>query len=248
MEILITNDDGYNSKGIAVLARLMQQLGHVTIVAPDGPRSCMSNAITMTKRMSFRHIEHTDNRDVYITNGTPADCVKLAANLLYKDRLPDLLVSGINHGSNASVNVIYSGTVGACLVGTEHNIPSIGFSLNDHSADADFSEFEKFILPITRDLLSRGFEPEICYNVNAPVGKILGYRFARHAHARWINEIAEFADEAGEPYYMMQGEFVNLEPEATDTDEYVMANSMIAICPTTTDLTAYNTLSKLNAK
>ena len=238
MEILITNDDGYQAKGIAVLIRQMELLGHVTVVAPDGARSGMSNAITVARRMTLRHIEHTDRHDIYITNGTPSDCVKLAINIIYRQQLPDLLVSGINHGSNASVNIIYSGTMGACLVGAEQSIPSIGFSLCDYLPDADFSFLEPHIIPITRQLIERGFPDGVCYNVNAPVGELKGVLFTRHARAHWVNEIDTRFDENGEPYYWLQGDFENLEPDATDTDEYALAHGFIAISPASVDMTA----------
>ena len=236
MEILITNDDGYQSKGIAVLLRQMEQLGHVTVVAPDGARSGMSNAITVEQRMTLKLIEHTPAHDIYITNGTPSDCVKLAINIIYRGGKPDLVVSGINHGSNSSVNVIYSGTMGACFVAAEQGIPAIGYSLCDHNPDADFSDFEPHIIPITKDLLRRGFYRRMCYNINAPVGELIGRRFTRQACGHWENEIAEHLDQDGNPYYLLQGDYVNEEPEAIDTDEYALAHHFISICPCTIDM------------
>ena len=149
MEILITNDDGWGAKGILTLVRILTQLGHVTVVAPDGPRSGMSNAITVQQPMYHRELNDPDwgseewhkIATIYTTNGTPCDCVKLALDVLF-DGDPariNLLVSGINHGSNAAINVIYSGTMGAVFVGAEHGIPAIGYSIDDHSMDADFS-------------------------------------------------------------------------------------------------------------
>ena len=238
MEILITNDDGWGSKGILTLTQTMETIAHVTVVAPDGARSGMSNAITVDRPMTLRLIEHTPTRDVYITNGTPSDCVKLAVNIIYKDTRPDLLLSGINHGSNAAVNVIYSGTMGACFVGCEQSIPSIGFSLCDHHPDADFSHLQPLIIPIVNQLLQRGFPDRVCYNINAPIGELKGIRFTRHARSHWEKEIAEFNDEKGEPYYQLQGVFVNHEPQAQDTDEWALAHGFVAISPTTIDMTA----------
>ena len=238
MEILITNDDGYQANGIAVLIRQMERLGHVTVVAPDGPRSGMSNAITVARRMTLRLVEHTHRHDIYITNGTPADCLKLALNVIYHQKRPDLMVSGINHGSNASVNVIYSGTMGACFVAAEQSIPAIGFSLCDHRDNADFSQLEPLIIPITNQLIRRGFPDGVCYNVNAPVGELQGIRFTRQARGHWDKEIAEHTDENGDKYYLLQGEFVNHEPDARDTDEYALAHHLVSICPCTIDMTA----------
>ena len=163
MEILVTNDDGWGAKGILTLVRILTQLGHVTVVAPDGPRSGMSNAISVQQPIYLRPFDDPNwgredwqkNATVYTTNGTPSDCVKLAIDVLF-DGNPsriNLLASGINHGSNAAINVIYSGTMGAVFVGAEHGIPSIGYSIDDHSMDADFNYFEPYILELTRHLI-----------------------------------------------------------------------------------------------
>jgi 5'-nucleotidase len=172
MEILITNDDGWGAKGILTLVRILTQLGHVTVVAPDGARSGMSNAITVAQPIYLRPLndpnwgseEWQKNATIYTTNGTPSDCVKLAIDVVFNEDSSkiDLLVSGINHGSNAGINVIYSGTMGACFVGAEHGIPSIGYSIDDHNADADFSHMEKYILELTRHLI----EEKMPYNVS----------------------------------------------------------------------------------
>ena len=156
MEILITNDDGWGAKGILTLVRILTQLGHVTVVAPDGPRSGMSNAITVTSPIYLHPLDNPEwgteewqkNATVYTTNGTPSDCVKLAIDVVFggDSTKIDMLASGINHGSNAGINVIYSGTMGACFVGAEHGIPSMGFSIDDHHPDADFSHMERYLL------------------------------------------------------------------------------------------------------
>ena len=138
MEIVITNDDGWGTGGLLTLIGEMRQIGHVTVVAPDSPRSGHGACISVTKELRLQHIMHEDGLDVYTSNGTPADCVKLALEVLFAGRKVDLLVSGINHGNNCSVNIVYSGTMGACFVGAEHGIPAIGFSLDDHAMEADF--------------------------------------------------------------------------------------------------------------
>jgi len=185
-----------------------------------------------------------EQAEVYTTNGTPADCIKLAINVLFEgdEKKIDLVVSGINHGSNASINTIYSGTMGACLVAAEHGIPAIGFSYCDHSDDIDLNEAEKYIPDITRHLLEEEVPYGICYNVNFPVGAIEGIQWTRQCMAHWQKEMKAMQDEQGRTYYMLVGEFVNHEPDAEDTDEYALAHHRISICPTSIDLTAYHML------
>lgn len=254
MEILITNDDGWGVQGIMTLTKLMTQIGHVTVVAPDGPRSSMSNAISMTTPMTLDKVslddavefteEEKSKIDVYITNGTPSDCVKLALNVLFNDdpsRI-DLLVSGINHGSNASINVVYSGTMGACFTGCEHGIRAIGFSIYTHEQPTDLSHFEPYIVELTRHLLDEPWRPLMCYNINAPVGEIKGVKWTRQCRGHWEKEIAMRPDENGKPLYWLTGNFVNEEPEATDTDEYAIAAGYISVQPCTADMTDYASL------
>lgn len=237
MEILITNDDGWGAKGILTLTRLMEQLGHVTVLAPDGARSGQSNAITVGQPIRLKKLEETASRVVYITNGTPSDCVKLAINVIYDGGEPDLLVSGINHGSNAAVNVVYSGTMGACFVACEHNIPAIGFSIYDHDEDADFAPFEPYILSLTKKILALN-RPDICWNINAPKGEILGARVTRQCLSHWVREMAPHVDENGETYYTLVGDFVNREPDNEETDEWALKHGYISVCPATVDTTA----------
>lgn len=244
--ILITNDDGHDAKGIDILTRLMMEIGDVVVVAPDGPRSAQSNALTVTHPIRFKKIEEKEGLTRYMSTGTPTDCVKLALNEIL-ERKPDLLVSGINHGSNAAINVIYSGTMGAVLEGCENNILSIGFSICDHSLDADFSKFEPFILQITRAALANGLPYATCLNVNAPMGEISGVTVARQCDGRWTKEFAKRSDPQGRAYYWLTGHFENHEPDAIDTDEWALAHGQISIVPTKIDLTAYNAIDKIRA-
>jgi 5'-nucleotidase len=200
--ILITNDDGAEAKGIQILTRLMMQLGDVVVVAPDGARSAQSNALTVTHPVRFKEIERTDGMIRYSSSGTPTDCVKLALNEIV-ERKPDLLVSGINHGSNAAINVIYSGTMGAVLEGCENGIPSIGFSLCDHSLEADFSVFESYVSQIALATLKNGLPHATCLNVNAPMGEIAGVKVARQCDGRWTKEFAKRMDPLGKAYYWL---------------------------------------------
>lgn len=249
MEILITNDDGWGAKGILTLVRILTQLGHVTVVAPDGPRSGMSNAITVNQPIYLRRLEDTNwgtedwhkNATIYTTNGTPSDCVKLAIDVVFEGDSTkiDLLASGINHGSNAGINVIYSGTMGACFVGAEHGIPSIGYSIDDHSADADFSHMERYILELTRHLIEQKMPYGVCYNINAPVGALEGVKWTRQCRGYWTKEMIESTDEQGNKCYRLGGEFVNIEPEADDTDHWAMNNHYLSVHPCTIDQTAY---------
>ncbi|MCQ2312415.1 MAG: 5'/3'-nucleotidase SurE [Paludibacteraceae bacterium] len=258
MEILITNDDGWGAKGIMTLVRIMETFGHVTVVAPGTVQSGKSNAITFD-HLLLHEIERTDNHVVYTTNGTPSDCVKLAIHIIYKGQKPDLLVSGINHGSNAAINVIYSGTMGAVFVGAENGIRSIGFSLDSYDPDADFSHFEPYIVQIVNEVLKGTLNFKLsnqaatlnsklstlnskdnyglCWNVNAPVGEIKGVRITRQCQGYWDEEVATIEDEEGGVYYKLGGQFCNSEPDAEDTDEWALHHGYIAITPSTIDTT-----------
>jgi len=242
--ILITNDDGHDAPGIQVLTLLMMQLGDVVVVAPDGARSAQSNALTVTHPIRFKKLEQKEGLIRYSCTGTPTDCVKLALNEIV-DRRPDLIVAGINHGSNSAINVIYSGTMGAVLEGCENGILSIGFSVCDHSLDADFSIFESYVLQITRAALLNGLPHATCLNVNAPVGDIKGIRVARQCDGRWTKEYAKRTDPRGGSYFWLTGNFENHEPEAEDTDEWALEHGFISIVPTKIDLTAFEAMDKI---
>jgi 5'-nucleotidase len=244
--ILITNDDGDDAKGIRVLTKLMMQLGDVVVVSPDGPRSGQSNALTVYKPIRYKKLEEREGLARYSSNGTPTDCVKLALNEVL-DRKPDLLVAGINHGSNAAINVIYSGTMGAALEGCECSIPSIGFSLCNFHPDADFSEFEPFIVKIAKQVLENGLPEGVCLNVNAPESNIKGVRVCRQCKGYWSQEFAPAVDPRGKSYYWLTGYFVNHEPDSKDTDEWALEHGYISVVPTKIDLTAHEYLEKLSA-
>ncbi len=242
--ILITNDDGVDSEGILVLTKLMMQLGDVVVFAPDGPRSGQSNAITVTQPIRFTKIQERKGLIRYSCNGTPTDCVKLALNEVL-ERKPDLLVSGINHGLNSAINVIYSGTMGAVFEGCENGLLSIGFSIDDHSAKPDFSTFEAYILDITRRTLENKLPYGICLNVNAPKKEIKGIKIARQTRGYWTKEFERRNDPRGGFYFWMTGYFQNEEPNAKDSDEWALKNNYISIVPTKIDMTAYEELNTL---
>jgi 5'-nucleotidase len=222
----------------------MMQIGDVVVVAPDGPRSAQSNALTVTHPIRFKKIEEKEGLIRYVTTGTPTDCVKLALNEIV-ERRPDLVVAGINHGSNSAINVIYSGTMGAVLEGCENGILSIGFSICDHSLEADFSLFEPFVLQITREALKNGLPHATCLNVNAPIGEIAGIKVARQCDGRWTKEYAKRTDPRGGSYFWLTGNFENHEPESEDTDEWALDHGYISIVPTKIDLTAYEAIESV---
>jgi len=242
--ILITNDDGADAPGILVLSRLMMQIGEVVEVAPDGPRSAQSNALTVTHPIRFKKIEEKEGLTRYSCTGTPTDCIKLALNEIV-ERQPDLIVSGINHGSNSAINVIYSGTMGAVLEGCENGILSIGFSIDNHSIEADFSEFEQYVLKISKETLKNGLPHGVCLNVNAPKGKIAGIKVARQCDGRWTKEFAKRTDPQGRAYFWLTGNFENHEPENEETDEWALSKGYVSIVPTKIDMTAYDAMTAI---
>lgn len=242
--ILVTNDDGVDALGILTLIKQMTKLGDVLVVAPDGPRSGMSSAVSANSPIAAKLIEKKSGLTRYSCNGTPADCVKLAFHEL-AERQPDIVVSGVNHGSNASVNVIYSGTMGAALEGCLHGVPSIGFSLCDLSMQADFTYFEPIILKLAEETLKNGLPENTCLNVNAPIGPLKGIRTVRQCRGRWTKEFEKRTDPHGRDYYWLTGYFDNFEPEAKDTDRWVLANGYVSVVPTTIDMTAYEAIEEL---
>ena len=247
MNILVVNDDGWGTAGIRLLAKEMTKLGHVTVMAPDGPRSGFGAAITAAQPFYLRRIEDHDlnGAEGYVTNGTPADCIKIAREHLLANRQIDLVVSGINHGSNAAVNAMYSGTIGACLVAAEKGIPAVGWSINSHEMDVDLHWLQPFLCEVTQHLLEEGIAPRTCFNINAPVGEIEGIRWTRQCKAHWTNELMPLEGplpEGVEKGWKLGGEFVNDEPSATDTDLWALDHQLLSITPLTIDWTEYGSL------
>ena len=243
------NDDGISAKGIRNLIRIMNNFGEVVVVAPDSPQSGKSHAITIEATIRCDKVIIDDGpQKEYACSGTPVDCVKLAVNQLL-DRKPDLCVSGINHGSNSSINVIYSGTMSAAVEGALEEIPSIGFSLLDYAHDADFSQSEPYIRKIVKQVLENGLDRGVCLNVNIPKlikGKELkGLKVCRQANANWEEEFEERMDPKGRMYYWLTGKFVNYD-KGTDTDEWALANHYISVVPVQFDVTAHSSLSSIN--
>jgi 5'-nucleotidase len=246
--ILITNDDGLMAKGIKELMECMRLLGDVVVVGPDGPRSGMSSAITVSLPTRLHKVHEEEGLKIYRCSGTPVDCVKLALNVLFKDTKPDLLVTGINHGTNSSISVVYSGTMGAAIEGCINRVPSIGFSLCNHHPDADFKPILPFVKTITQKILDKGLPQGVCLNVNMPEGELNGIKICRQANGYWSEEFVRNLDPNGHPYFWLTGNFTNHEPDAADTDEWALTNNYIAIVPTKIDMTAYEAIDELKKR
>ena len=246
--ILITNDDGVKSKGIGALTDLMRPYGQVTVVAPFEAQSGMSAALTIGKPLRLTELRSEEGLKVYACSGTPADCVKMAMNQIFYDKMPDILVSGINHGSNASIAALYSGTLGAAAEGTVYGIPSIGFSLASHAPNADFSAAVHYAKIIIDKFLKIPPVANTYLNVNFPAVKIediKGIKFSEQGKGQWIKEFEERKDPYGFNYYWMTGEFFNNEPENKLADHNLVAQNFISIVPHKIDTTDYNELKRL---
>jgi len=244
--ILVTNDDGVDAKGLDALAEAMGTLGKVVVIAPFEPQSGMSQAITVKHPLRSKKLK-INGYERFAVNGTPADCVKLAFSLLLP-RKPDLLVSGINHGSNSSASVLYSGTLGATLEGCLNNVPSIGFSLISLDQDADFNTAVKYAQLISSKVLENGLPQNTGLNVNIPYlkeDKIKGIKICRQTMGYWREEFEQRTDPHGRDYFWLTGKYFNEEPNASDTDEWALKNNYVAIVPLHTDLTSYSTLELL---
>lgn len=244
--ILITNDDGVMAPGIRALVKFMLELGEVVVVAPDKPQSGMGHAVTIVNPIRLEKITVDGGHDEYSCSGTPVDCVKLAVNKVLK-RKPDLLVSGINHGSNSSVNVIYSGTMSAAIEGAMEDIPSIGFSLLDYSFDADFMSGKPFIQHIALTVLQKGLPSGICLNVNIPAVKekdIKGIRVCRQARANWEEEFDHRKDPRGKDYFWLTGRFA-VHENSNETDEWALENKFVSVVPIQFDFTAHDLIPEL---
>lgn len=241
--ILVTNDDGVNAPGIRTLISVMRKLGDVVVVAPDAPRSAQSHAITVSEPLRLKLIEEADGYKEFSCNGTPVDCVKLGTKIVLRGN-PDLLVSGINHGSNASINVIYSGTMAAVIEASISKIPAIGFSLNDYSHHAEFRHSEKFIEEIALDVLGTGLPDGVCLNVNIPKitdEEIKGVKVCRQAQGSWVEEFDERRDPRGRDYYWITGVFSNPDHQE-GTDIWAMDQNYISVVPMQFDFTAHQAI------
>jgi 5'-nucleotidase len=259
--ILISNDDGYEAKGINDLIDMVRALGDVLVCAPDGPRSGQACAFSATIPLTLTLRRKENGVQVWSCNGTPVDCVKMAlANLC--PRKPDMVIGGINHGDNASVNTHYSGTMGVTLEGCMKYIPSVAYSLCDHRDDADFEPLRPYIERITKHVLEHGLPQGVCLNVNFPLlaptpitqhpspnthhpTPYNGVKVCRMSRGTWYNECAKCHHPRGYDYWWMVGHYQNDEPEATDTDRWALDHGYVAITPTRIDVTAYEAMEDL---
>ena len=246
--ILVTNDDGITAPGIRTLIEVMTSIGDVVVVAPDSPQSGMGHAITINSTLHVEKVTIDKGpQEEYSCSGTPADCVKLGVKQIL-DRRPDLCVSGINHGSNSSINVIYSGTMSAAIEAGVEGIPAIGFSLCDYKWSANFDACKTYVKAITENVLKHGLDSGTVLNVNFPnldKKDIKGVKICRQAKANWEEEFDKRTNPQGREYYWLTGKFVNLD-RGEDTDEWALANGYVAVVPIQFDLTAHQSIQQLN--
>ncbi len=242
--ILVTNDDGIHAKGLRELVEVMQLFGDVVIISSEVSMSGKSCSITVDYPLRAFEIENILGVTTFKSNGTPVDSVKLSFNNLL-ERTPDYVVSGINHGANSSISVIYSGTMGAAIEGSLHGVPSVGFSLDDYSSDADFSKAKIIVAKVFQSVIENGLPPFTCLNVNIPKEKPKGIKVCRQAHGKWVEEFEKRTDPHGRDYHWLAGYFKNFEKDSTETDIYALENNFASVVPVTVDMTCYKTLEQL---
>lgn len=245
--ILITNDDGIEAPGLRYLVDCVRSMADVIVVAPNQPHSGQSSAFTVNSPL--RIIEHPDYNGAMMRSvtGTPVDCVKLSMHHIVP-RKPDLLLSGVNHGSNAGNSIIYSGTMGATLEGCMQGIPSVGFSLLHHSLQADFSECGRYITDVTARVLAQGLPQDVCLNINFPAKvKIEGMKVVRAARSHWTEEYQEYLDPHGKPFFWLTGRIVNDEADSTDTDLYWLDRHYATTVPCTPDQNLPKAIAQIHA-
>jgi 5'-nucleotidase len=244
--ILVTNDDGITAPGIKALTNAVKDLGKVVVVAPDKPQSGMGHAITIGHPLRLTSVEAFGDIEAYQCSGTPVDCVKLAVDKVLH-RKPDICLSGINHGANHSINVIYSGTMSAALEASIESIPSIGFSLLDYSIEADFDGAAYYANLLVKQIISKKIDKHLCLNVNIPIAPkelLKGLKVCRQAYAKYEERFDERHDPTGRKYYWLTGEFQNFD-KGKDTDVWALENNYVSVVPVQFDLTNYELKTKL---
>ncbi len=248
--IFLTNDDGYSSRGMEALISVARRFGRVVVVAPEGAQSGMSQAFTMNRPLFLRPVKREEGLEIYAFSGTPVDCVKMAFDHLLFGQKVDLVVSGINHGSNSAVNVLYSGTMGAAIEGSFYGCPSIGLSVDDHSPDADFEGAIHYGEQIIRAVLEGNLQTPLCLNVNLPaipLSELRGIRVCRQTGGYWREHFVRHEDPRGREYFWLTGEYVNSEPEAEDTDEWAVKQGYVAVVPVQVDMTDHRRIGELKS-
>lgn len=246
--IFITNDDGVDAKGLNCMIESIRELGHIVVIAPERPHSGMAHAITMYSPLYLRTVRKEPDLEIYACSGTPVDCVKMGYDHLFAGRLPDLSISGINHGSNSAISILYSGTMGAAIEASFYNVPSIGFSSLDHHAEADFTAATHYARLIINKVMSDEVKTPLCLNVNIPAvpkDEIKGIMVCRQNQGFWREEFVNRKDPRGMDYFWLTGDFYNTEPEATDTDEWALNNNYVSIVPVQVDMTNHKQVKKL---
>lgn len=244
--ILIANDDGYHSHGIRQLVDFVSEMADVLVVAPEGARSGYSCAFSATDYLRLKPRHNMGNAEVWSCSGTPVDCVKIALSQLCQGRRPDLILSGINHGDNSSVNNHYSGTMGAALEGCMKYIPSVAFSSCYYDEEANLEPLRPYVQQIVRKVLSEGLPKGICLNVNFPARQHFeGVKVCRMTFGSWVEEIDKCRHPRGYDYYWVVGHYHNDEPGIEGTDQYALNNGYVAITPTKVDVTAYDFMKQL---
>lgn len=246
--ILITNDDSFQAKGLAELVKMARRLGDVVVVAPAEGQSGKSHSVSLGSFVRLKTITEEPGYSVYAVTGTPVDCVKMAMSHILQ-RKPDLLISGINHGSNASVNAFYSGTMGAAKEGAFNSIPAVGLSLCNYDPNADFSIVIKYSEPLIKKVLEQNKNPQLCLNINYPVvdeADFKGLKICRQAHGIWKEAFVENTNPYGDKIYWLTGSFVNFEPDSTDTDEWALRNNYASVVPMNLDSTDFDDLQNID--
>jgi 5'-nucleotidase len=244
--ILITNDDGVDARGLQTLCNVAVDFGDVVVMAPEHNLSGKSHSLTTDKPLRVNEIKQENGLGIFACDGTPADCVKLATEH-FCPRQPDMVLSGINHGSNSSINVLYSGTMGAVLEATALGLNAVGFSLLNHNPQADFSACIPYTRAIIANVLEHGLPEGVALNVNIPrleASQIKGMRICHQAKAKWLDCFEQRVDPRGRPYWWLTGKFVCDNPPDT-SDEWALANGYVSVVPTRTDFTAYDTIDEL---
>ena len=246
--ILVTNNDGITAPGVRNLVEFMNEIGEVVVVAPNSPQSGKGHAITINSTLTFEEISLEGPQSDYSLSGTPVDCVKFALDKILT-RKPDIVVSGINHGANSSINVIYSGTMSAAVEAGVEGLQAIGFSLLDFSWDADFGQAKEFIQEIVLKTLENPLPKGVVLNVNIPKlekDKIKGIKVCRQAHAKWEESFDERINPHGKKYFWLTGYFNNMD-SGSDADETALADGFISVVPVKFDLTAHEHLEQIAA-
>lgn len=246
--ILVSNDDGVAAKGLKTLVKAASKFGKVVVVAPAEVMSGMSHAITIKTPLRARRIEKSSSLEIYSCQGTPVDCVKLAINQLLDGNLPDLVLSGINHGSNSSSSVVYSGTMAVAMEGCINQIPSIGFSLLSYDPDADFDAAGIIVEKVISNVLENSLPAGVCLNVNVPdvpYNELKGIKICRQAKGLWKEEFVKRVDPHKSEYYWLTGYYLNLEEDSEDTDEYALSKNYVSVVPIQIDMTAYRVMSEI---